>query len=98
MHDDQAKTQNPDPVASVFDFTSEDGYRLQVTRTDKPFKSDHYHGQLRLTHVASGTVLLDEEVGLSYGAIFGPDAGDLDQWFERADQAIDEFEAKEKKH
>lgn len=37
-------------------------------------------GRLVVTHVPDGTVLLDEAVEISHGAIFGPDTDDLVGW------------------
>lgn len=37
--------------------------------------------------------LISERVTLSYGAIFGPDADDVEEWKRRAIEAIDEYQA-----
>lgn len=48
-----------------------------------------YTGVLTVRHVASGEVLLTENVFLSYSAIFGPDAGDVADWQHRVIEVID---------
>ena len=39
-------------------------------------------GRLVVANEETKEILLDKEVGLSYGAVFGPDAGDVAQWEE----------------
>ena len=80
----------------VLDDTSVDGeFRITVKRDDKPFESDHYHGRLEVTHVPSGEVLLNEEVGLTFPEL--PQMQDaVVSWFNLADDAIDAFLAKRK--
>jgi len=58
-------------------------YDIVVERT-KP-----YHGRLTLTNPDTGHILLDEEVTLSYDALFGPDAGDVSVWQQKAIDIVD---------
>jgi len=50
-----------------------------------------YLGMLSVTVTKTGEVLLDEEVGLSYGAQFGPDVGDVADWQDKCIKVIDEY-------
>lgn len=62
--------------------------KYQVSVEGDP--EDGYKGTLR---IADGDkVLLEEPVGLSYGALFGPDVSDVVAWQERAVQFIDGLE------
>lgn len=68
----------------VYDNTVDSGaFRVAVERIGD------YRGRFTVAHQPSGDVLLDEEVGLSYGAIFGPDVADVDEWQGRAIGVID---------
>ena len=58
-------------------------YNCQVTRTDE------YKGILKLTNTENDWVLVEQEVGLSYGAKFGPNVDDVAQWQEICIQAVD---------
>jgi hypothetical protein len=44
---------------------------------------DEYHATYEIADKA-GSPLHSEEVGLSYGALFGPDMGDVAEWQEQA--------------
>jgi hypothetical protein len=46
----------------------------------KVIRTEPYVGQLTVWNIASGTVILDERVGLAYDAVFGPDVDDLAGW------------------
>lgn len=48
---------------------------------------DSYRGTLRIS--SEDKVLLEEPVGVSYGAPFGPDVDDVAAWQERAVTFID---------
>lgn len=48
-----------------------------------------YHGRLTVTNLGSGEVILDEAVGLSYAAQFGPDVADVREWEETCINAVD---------
>ena len=60
-------------------------WRCEVQRID------HSTGRLTVTSLARPEVILDEDVALSYGAEFGPDAGDVADWQERCVAAVDDF-------
>jgi len=56
----------------VWTSTLDGKYEVTVTR------ADNYHGELT---IAEGDLVLHREaVGLSYGAIFGPDVADVADW------------------
>jgi hypothetical protein len=61
-------------------------YRCRVERIDD------YHGRLIVVEASSEKVLLDKPVGLSYGARFGPDTGDVDDWQRQSITAIEAHE------
>ena len=46
-------------------------------------------GELTVTRVADGEVILRRNVGLSYGAIFGPDVEDVYGWEKLCVDAVD---------
>lgn len=48
-----------------------------------------YTGELTVTEVASGKVVHRETVGLSYGALFGPDTSDVINWENRVVDVVD---------
>jgi hypothetical protein len=56
----------------VWTSTLDKKYEVTVTR------SDDYHGELTISE--GGQVLHRESVGLSYGAIFGPDVANVADW------------------
>jgi hypothetical protein len=56
----------------VWTSTLDRRYEVTVTRTDD------YHGVLTISE--GNQVLHRESVGLSYGAIFGPDLADVADW------------------
>jgi hypothetical protein len=60
-------------------------YVCSVIRHEK----DLYKGYLFVVRVEDGKVLLNKEVPVSYGAIFGPDVADLYDWEEQCIGAID---------
>ncbi|MBB6147190.1 hypothetical protein HNQ77_005184 [Silvibacterium bohemicum] len=62
--------------------SSPDGrYEVNVTRTDD------YHGELTISE--GNQVLNRKPVGLSYGAIFGPDVADVTDWQRIAVECVD---------
>jgi len=84
MNDD---AQNPEHDAAqlpIWTGTLDQRYVLTVSSTPQP-----RYGRLTITDNRDGTVLLDEQVPLSYGAVFGPDIGDVEAWQERATTLID---------
>lgn len=58
-------------------------------------EGNSYRGRLVVTVVESGEVLLDEPVGISYGAPFGADVADVADWQEKALKPIDEYLARQ---
>jgi hypothetical protein len=54
--------------------------------------TDGYVGILTVTYRPSDDLFFEQEVGLSYGAIFGPDGGDVYEWQNIAMSAIEEYE------
>jgi hypothetical protein len=56
----------------VWTSTLDGRYEVTVTRTDD------YHGELTISE--GNQILHRESVGLSYGAIFGPDVADVAGW------------------
>ncbi len=65
----------------VWTSTLDGKYEVTVTRT-----SD-YHGELTISE--SNQVLHREDVGLSYGAIFGADVADVADWQRIAVEFVD---------
>ena len=57
----------------------------------EPIESNNYRGVLTVTRVSDDKEILREEVGLSYGAIFGPDVSDLQLWGEMVLNSIDRY-------
>ena len=49
-------------------------FKCSVTRINKR------GGTLRVEDTESGTTLLEQDVGLMYGAQFGPDVEDVEKW------------------
>ena len=49
-------------------------YKCTVTRFNKR------GGTLRVEDTEAGKMLLEQDVGLAYGAQFGPDIDDVDKW------------------
>lgn len=54
-------------------------------------EDDPYKGRLIITVIESGQVLLDEPVGIMFGAHFGPDVSDVGEWEEKAIAVIDQY-------
>jgi hypothetical protein len=46
-------------------------------------------GTLRVVDMTDNKVMLDEQVGLSYGAAFGPDMADVGLWQEMCIKVVD---------
>ena len=65
----------------VWTSTLDGKYEITVTRTDD------YHGVL--TILEGELVLHRKSVGLSYGAIFGPDVADVADWRRIAVEFVD---------
>lgn len=58
--------------------------------------TDDYRGQLTVEVATSGEILLDIPVGLSYGALFGPDIDDVSDWQIQSIKVIDNWLDKNK--
>jgi hypothetical protein len=58
-------------------------FQCEVTRLGD------YKGLLTVTNMETSEELLSEEVGLAYGAPFGPDVDDVAQWQDRVVQVVD---------
>jgi hypothetical protein len=72
--------------AQVIWETGLDGkYSCTVTRNSERM------GQLRVRDKATGAVILDKEVSLSYGAAFGPDVDDVMDWEDACIMAVDKL-------
>ena len=68
----------------VWDQTLDDGaYRARVERTGERT------GQLIVTRAADDEVLLNEGVHLAWGAQFGPDIDDVQDWQAKTIAAVD---------
>jgi hypothetical protein len=65
----------------VWEAKLDDKYDCVVQRTGD------YAGELTIT--ADSTVLHREAVGLSYGAIFGPDVADVREWEDKCIGIVD---------
>lgn len=65
----------------VWKSTLDGRYEVAVTRTAS------FQGELTLSE--AGQVLFRQPVGLMYGAIFGPDVGDVEAWQEIAVYFVD---------
>lgn len=75
----------------VWDNTVDNGtWRVWVERTD------NYKGVLLVERISTGERVLEEEVGLAYQAIFGPDVADVNQWQNKAIEVIDAEYEKDK--
>ncbi len=60
-------------------------FQIEVQRVD------NYAAKLIIfDHLNENAELLCEDVGLSYGALFGPDVSDVDEWQNRCMKFIDE--------
>jgi len=66
---------------NIWEATLDGKYLCTVTRIDE------YTGQLKVQD--GDNLMLDETVGLSFGAIFGPDTGDVQDWQEKCINVID---------
>ncbi len=53
-------------------------------------KGDGYTGTLRVERTEDAHLLLEQEVGVSYAARFGPDIGDVYLWQDIAIKVIDD--------
>ena len=62
--------------------------RASAPVTREPDKTSH--GKLTIyDHANDDAEVHTEQVGLAYGAVFGPDTGDVDQWMAVASKVVD---------
>jgi hypothetical protein len=74
----------PQSENSVWYNTVDQGtWEVEVTRVTD------YQGELTVRRASDDEVILCEVVGLAYGAIFGPDVDDVEQWQDKVIKAID---------
>jgi hypothetical protein len=79
----QAEQENPEDF--IWGGTVDGGrFEAHVRPTD-----ESYVGDFTVVVVETGEKLIDEKVTLSYGAIFGPDIGDVTEWTGRTVEAVD---------
>lgn len=67
----------------VWQSAVDDRYRVTVVRTAP------YRGALRIEDREVGWILHEEEVSLSYDAMFGPDLADVGRWQEITVQVVE---------
>lgn len=67
----------------IWESTLDNIYQCEVTRKAE------YKGILKVTNTENNFVLLEQEVGLSYGAQFGPDVADVADWQNLIVQTVD---------
>jgi len=67
----------------IWTATLDERYECNVTR------NSHYSGQLKVFDNQEKKYLYDEEVRLSYGATFGPDAIDVVEWQDKVVEIVD---------
>jgi len=48
-----------------------------------------YQGRLSVWNAETHDIILDEQIGLAFDAVFGPDVGDLTEWQDKIIAAID---------
>jgi hypothetical protein len=77
------QTQGEKDIPLVWTATLDDRYVITVSRTDEN------SGSLRIVDSVSGNELHTAPVTLSYGALFGPDIDDVQEWQEIAVGVVD---------
>ena len=78
---------NDDPNVVWENTVDQGAWHCKVVRVVRD--GDGYTGHLTVTRVGDGEVILSREVGLAYGAMFGPDIDDLHYWEQTCIEAID---------
>jgi hypothetical protein len=68
----------------VWSNTLDERYECKVSR------NSYYSGQLKIFDTQLKKYLYDEEVRLSYGASFGPDALDVEDWMNKIEEIVDD--------
>jgi hypothetical protein len=56
-------------------------------------ESNDYRGTLTVTRVSDDKEILREEVGLAFGAMFGPDVSDVNLWGQMVVGVVDQYYA-----
>jgi hypothetical protein len=82
----EAKSLKDYPDRLVWYSILDDKYVVTVTRPEDP--CDDYKGTFEIFD-AEGKQLHSEQVGLAYGARFGPDMMDVDDWQNKTIEFID---------
>lgn len=82
-------SQQEDHPDLVWHAKFDDRYLIEVAKTGERT------AQLRIyDHAKQNAEIACWDVGLAYGAIFGPDVGDVDEWQDRIAAFIDDDYAK----
>jgi hypothetical protein len=55
----------------------------------KVVRTSDYTGRLTVVNTVTTDTILDKEVDLSYGALFGPDVSDVAHWQDMIIEAVD---------
>jgi hypothetical protein len=80
------ETDEPEPP--IWEATVDDhAWKAQVDGIE----SNNYRGVLTVRRLSDDKEILREEVGLSYGAIFGPDVSDVNLWGAMVLGSIDHY-------
>lgn len=83
-----------EPEPPIWEATVDDhAWKAEVNGMD----TNAYRGVLTVRRVADDKEILREEVGLSFGAKFGPDVDDVNLWGAMVIGSIDHFEAQHPK-
>lgn len=53
------------------------------------YRSEPYKGELIVQNIRTEEILLKEETGISYDAVFGPDYNDVEIWKQKALDVVD---------
>ena len=69
----------------IWDAVLDELYQCEVVRTQE------YRGLLTIKNTQNGHVILEQEIGISYDAQFGPDIGDVAYWQDICVNKIDEL-------
>lgn len=78
--------QTEEGLPPVWGGTIDDG-RFEA-RVDRDEENPGHEAVLVVKVVESGEELVREKVGLAFGAVFGPDISDVEQWVEKSIGAI----------
>lgn len=79
-----------EPEPPIWEATVDDHtWKAQVDGIE----SNQYRGVLTVRRLSDDKEILREEVGLSFGAVFGPDVSDVNLWGSMVIGSIDHYEA-----